>query len=178
MRNLVGLQSPFKPGIMPDFSHGRTYSFPLTGKNYEVDLLVGMSFSFKRVVFENIRFSEFFEGYGLYEDADYSLRALKFGKNIISTKAKLNHYHNSAGRPNKYQYGKMVIRNGWYVWRVKYPNPNFKARFKWHATSFLLTVIRFTNTINTNKKQEAFTESLGRVVGWLSLFFNKPSVER
>ena len=90
VRNLVGLQSPFKPGIMPDFSHGRTYSFPLTGKNYEVDLLVGMSFSFKRVVFENIRFSEFFEGYGLYEDADYSLRALKFGKNIISTKAKLN----------------------------------------------------------------------------------------
>jgi GT2 family glycosyltransferase len=178
VRNLVGLQSPFKPGIMPDFSHGRTYSFPLTGKNYEVDLLVGMSFSFKRVVFENIRFSEFFEGYGLYEDADYSLRALKFGKNIISTKAKLNHYHNSSGRPNKYQYGKMVIRNGWYVWRVKYPNPSLKAKIKWHATAILLTKIRLLNIITTSRRKEAFTESLGRLIGWFSLIFNAPRIEK
>ena len=178
IRNIFGLQSPDKPGIMPSFSHGRTYSYPLTKKNYDVDLLVGMSFSFKRVVFENIKFSTYFEGYGLYEDADYSIRALKYGKNVIATPAKLNHYHNPSGRPNQFKYGKMVVRNGWYVWRVKYPNPSFKSRLKWNVTSFLLTLIRFTNVFTTNKRKEALTESLGRTVGWFSIIFNPPKVRQ
>jgi len=142
-RNYLGLQSNQFPGIMPKFSNGRTCGYPLTGKIYEVDLLVGMSFSFKREVFKNINFSDYFEGYGLYEDADYSLRALSFGKNVINTNIHLEHYHEESGRPNKYIYGKMVMRNGWYVWRVKYPFPSVKSRFKWNMIAFLLTIIRF-----------------------------------
>ncbi len=178
VRNYVGLQSPLKPGRMPDFSHVRTNGYPLNDKQYEVDLLIGMSFNFRKEVFNHIKFSTYFEGYGLYEDADFSLRALLYGKNIINTAAKLNHYHDDSGRPNKFNYGKMVVRNGWYVWRVKYPNPSFKAKVKWNSTSLLLTVIRFINVINTNKKREAFTEGIGRVIGWFSLIINKPKVER
>jgi hypothetical protein len=69
----------------------------------------------------------------------------------------------------------MVLRNGWYVWRVKYPNPNLKSKFKWHAIALLLTGIRFTNIFTTSKPKEAFTESVGRIVGWFSLIFNKPN---
>ena len=177
LRNVLGLQSNLGPGRMPEFSNGRTCGFPLNDKMYEVDLLIGMSFSFRKVVFNNIKFSHYFEGYGLYEDADFSIRAQQFGKNVISTKAKLSHYHDQSGRPNKYQYGKMVTRNGWYVWRVKYPNPTYVARFKWNAISLLLIIIRFSNIFTTNKRQEAFTETMGRIVGWLSLSFNKPKIE-
>lgn len=177
LRNKFGLQSPLLPSIMPNFSHVRTYSYPLNNKVYPVDLLIGMSFSFRKTVFNHINFSTYFEGYGLYEDADFSLRALKFGQNVINTDAKLNHYHHASGRPNKFKYGKMVIRNGWYVWRVKYPKPTLKARFKWNATAFLLTAIRITNIFASQKRKEALTESLGRVVGWWSLIFNKPRVE-
>ncbi|MBN4070658.1 glycosyltransferase family 2 protein [Olleya sp. AH-315-F22] len=177
VRNYLGLQSTLLPGLMPDFSHGRTNGYPLDDKIHEVDLLMGMSFSFRKEIFDKIKFSIYFEGYGLYEDADFSLRALRYGKNVINTAAKLNHYHEASGRPNKYKYGKMVIRNGWYVWRVKYPNPNFTARLKWNLTALLLTIIRFSNVFNTNQKKEALSESFGRVVGWLSLVFNKPKVE-
>ena len=177
VRNYLGLQSHLLPGIMPDFSHGRTNGYPLDNKIHEVDLLIGMSFSFRKSVFNYIKFSTYFEGYGLYEDADFSLRALKYGKNIINTAAKLNHYHDYSGRPNKYKYGKMVVRNGWYVWRVKFPTPSIKARLKWNSTSFLLTLIRFSNVINTSNRIEALTEGLGRVVGWFSLIFNKPKVQ-
>ena len=177
MRNYFGLQSDLGPGRMPEFSHGRTCGFPLTGKIYEVDLLIGMSFSFKKVVFDTLKFSHYFEGYGLYEDADFSIRAQQFGKNVIATKAQLSHYHDQSGRPNKYQYGKMVTRNGWFVWRVKYPKPSFKAKLKWTAISFLLIIIRFSNIFTTSKKQEALTESLGRVIGWFSLFFDKPKTQ-
>jgi hypothetical protein len=66
------------------------------------------------------------------------------------------------------------VRNGWYVWRVKYPSPSFKAQLKWHAITLLLTAIRLSNALTSSQKREAATESLGRIVGWLSLLFNKP----
>lgn len=177
VRNFLGLQSNLPPGRMPEFSNGRTCGFPLNGKIYEVDLLIGMSFSFRKIVFNSIKFSHYFEGYGLYEDADFSIRAQQFGRNVITTKAQLYHYHDQSGRPNQYQYGKMVARNGWYVWRVKYPKPSIKAILKWNAIILVLAFIRFSNIFTTNKRQEAFTEFLGRLVGWFSLFFNKPKIE-
>ena len=174
IRNYLVLASNLGPGKMPEFSHGRTCGFPLNGKIYEVDLLIGMSFSFKRIVTDNCKFSSYFEGYGLYEDADYSIRAQQYGINVINTNAKLAHYHDASGRPNKFQYGKMVVRNGWYVWRVKNPKPLLDARLKWHAITILLTVIRFSNTITTTQRKQAFTEALGRTAGWCSLWINKP----
>ena len=174
VRNYLGLASNLGPGKMPEFSHGRTCGFPLNGKIYEVDLLIGMSFSFKRIVTDNCKFSSYFEGYGLYEDADYSIRAQQYGINVINTNAKLAHYHDASGRPNKFQYGKMVVRNGWYVWRVKYPNPSSIAQLKWHTITLLLTGIRIINAITSPQKREAATESIGRIMGWLSLLFNKP----
>jgi GT2 family glycosyltransferase len=128
-------------------------------------------------VFKTLSFSGYFEGYGLYEDADFSLRLAKIGTLYINTNAQLEHNHNASGRPNQYHYGKMVIRNGWYVWRVKYPNPTFKARLKWHATAILLTKIRIINIVTTSGRKEALTESLGRIVGWVSLIYNKPKIE-
>lgn len=175
VRNYLGLQSNLTPGRMPEYSHGKTCSFPITGKIYEVDLLIGMSFSFKKSIFQHIRFSTYFEGYGLYEDADFSIKAQKFGKNVISTKAQLSHFHNPSGRPNQYQYGKMVVRNGWYVWRLKYPKPSWVSRFKWHTITLVLAIIRGVNVVTTAKRKEAFTEFLGRMMGWFSLFFNKPN---
>jgi hypothetical protein len=70
----------------------------------------------------------------------------------------------------------MVVRNGWYVWRVKYPNPSFVARFKWNIIILLLSFIRFSNIFTTSKRQEAFTETMGRILGWLSLFYNRPKI--
>lgn len=177
IRNILYLQSDALPGIMPQFSHGRTCGYPLTGDNYEVDLLIGMSFSFRKIVFETLKFSTYFEGYGLYEDADFSIRAQQFGKNIICTAAKLSHFHDQSGRPNTYKYGKMVSRNGWYVWRTKYPNPSIKNRYKWNAITLLLAFIRLSNIFTTSKRKEALNEFLGRIVGWFSLFVNKPKTE-
>ncbi len=174
VRNYLGLQSNLGPGRMPDYSHGKTCGFPLNGKTYEVDLLIGMSFAFRKKVVDFIRFSSYFEGYGLYEDADFSIRALQFGKNVINTNAQLSHFHHPSGRPNQYRYGKMVVRNGWYVWRVKNPKPSLKSRIKWHSITLLLTLIRFINTFTTSKKKESLTEALGRTVGWWSLIISKP----
>ncbi|TDR22964.1 glycosyltransferase family 2 protein [Flavobacterium cheniae] len=174
-RKKLGLDSNRPPGCLPEFSHGRSIGFlPPSGKIYEVEQLMGGVSSFRKSVFKEFQFSTYFEGYGLYEDADFTLRLSKVGKLYINTNAQLGHYHDASGRPNKYDYGKMVVRNGYYVWRVKYPNPSFKAKIKWHLITLLLTAIRFTNVATKSKRKEALTETLGRISGWFTLFFNPP----
>jgi len=175
VRKMLGLDSDKPPGFSPEFSHGRSVGFlPPSGKTYRVEQLMGGVSSFRRQVFETHRFSEFFDGYGLYEDADFTFRVAATGALYCNTAARLAHYHDAAGRPNQYRYGKMVVRNGWYVWRVRHPKPSLKARIKWNLITLVLTGIRFSNTFTTPQRREAFTEALGRTVAWLTLFFTKP----
>ena len=178
LRKKLGLLSDKPPGVMPEFSNGLSISFfPPTGKTYPVEFFMGGVASYKREVFDKLKFSSFFEGYGLYEDMDFCLRISRLGKLYVNTAAQLYHHHEEAGRPNRFQYGKMVIRNGWYVWRLKYPSPGLKARVKWHAIALLLTLVRLGNTFTTSEKKEALTESLGRLAGLGSLLLNKPQHE-
>jgi len=172
-RKYLGLSSDMPPAFMPSFSHGRS-SLPPSGKIYPAEQLIGCTCSFKKDQLLIQKFDGYFVGYSLYEDAALSLKISKKGNIYINTKAKLYHYHAPSGRPNQYNYGKMVVRNGWYVWRIKNPKPAFKDRLKWHAITILLTLIRFSNTFTGAGRKEAFTEALGRTVGWWSLIFSKP----
>lgn len=175
LRKKLGLDSDCPPGYSSLYGHGRSIGFlPPSGKIYPVEMLMGGVSSFRRQVFNVLQFSTYFEGYGLYEDADFSLRVAKTGPLYVNTAATLYHYHDASGRPNQYQYGKMVVRNGWYVWRVKNPKPLFNAKLKWHSITIILTLIRFSNTFTTVSKKQAFTEAIGRTVGWWSLLINKP----
>lgn len=179
IRRKFGLLPDANPGFLTSFSHGRSIGFlPPSGKIYEVELIMGGVSSYKKAIFNELQFATFFEGYGLYEDADFSLRLAKRGKLYVNTAARLEHHHDAQGRPNKYQYGKMVARNGWYVWRVKYPKPGLKDRIKWNLTFILLMKLRFLNIVTTKNRYEALTESIGRLVGWLSLLFYKPNIQR
>lgn len=177
LRKLFGLDSNVSPGYAPMFSHGRSLSFlPPSGKVYKVEQLMGGVSSFKKVVLDEHKFSTYFEGYGLYEDAEFTIRISKFGQLYLNTNAQLEHHHDASGRPNQYNYGKMVVRNGWFVWRTKNPNPTIIHKIKWHSITILLIAIRFVNIFTTKKRKEAFTECLGRIVGWLSIKWNKPKI--
>jgi glycosyltransferase involved in cell wall biosynthesis len=178
LRKILGLDADRPPAHLPTFAHGRSVSFlPPSGKTYPVEQFMGGVASYRKRVLDSQKFSEYFEGYGLYEDADYTLRLSKKGELYVNTTAQLSHFHEASGRPNQFSYGKMVVRNGWYVWRVKFPKPSIKARLKWNATAFLLTLIRISNSINGNQKKEAFTEALGRIIGWFSILVNKPKIK-
>jgi GT2 family glycosyltransferase len=178
IRKVFGLEPDTIPGFLPTFAHGRPLEFlPPSGKIYEVEQLMGGASSYRKMIFDRLSFSTYFIGYGLYEDTDFALRLAKEGKLYVNTKAQLYHHHENSGRPNQFNYGKMVVRNGWYIWRVKYPNPNIRARIKWNATALLLSLVRIINIFNTNDKITAFSEGMGRITGWFSLLFNKPKIQ-
>ncbi len=177
MRKKLGLFEDLPPAIYPKSGHGRSISsLPPTGKTYEVEQLMGGVSSFPLSVLKQHKFSEYFDGYGLYEDADFTLRLCHLGKLYLNTAARLEHHHDAAGRPNKYTYGKMVVRNGWYVWKIRHPRVPLRYAVKWYQISILQIVIRATNIFTTPERKEALTETLGRTVGLFSLFFNPPQV--
>ncbi len=163
-----------QPGIIPRYGHGKS-SLPPTGKWYEVEHIMGGITAYRTAVFEKIQFSTFFEGYGLYEDFDFSVRASAYGKLLTNTAARLNHYHHQSGRPNFYKYGKMVSRNGWYVWRLKHPQPGVSSKVKWYTISLLLALTRLSNSLRPPFKSDGWREFLGRITGLIALQFRKPT---
>jgi glycosyltransferase involved in cell wall biosynthesis len=179
VRRMFGLEPDRPPCYLPSFSHGRSVSFlPPSGKTYPVEQFMGGVSSYRKTIFDTLKFASYFEGYGLYEDADFCLRLSQKGALYVNTKAQLEHHHDVLGRPNTYKYGKMVLRNGWYIWRVKYPKPTLKARVKWHFTAILLMKLTFIGVLTSSKKKATFMEGLGRLVGWWSLWFNPPKIRR
>jgi len=176
-RKLFGLLSDMPPGIIPPFSNGRS-GFPPNGNIYQVEHFMGGIGSYKKSLFNDIGFSKYFEGYGLYEDFDFCVRALRFGKLYVNTNAKVWHYHEPGGRPDLYKYGKMVVRNGWYVWRGCFSKPPLKARIQWNATVLLLAFIRLLNIVTGPDRNGAFKEFWGRIFAWAVLFVSKPLVEK
>ena len=116
--------------------------------------------SYKHQLFSEIYFSEKFIGYGLYEDMDFCLRASRLGQFYVNTAARVAHLHDEAGRPNHYKYGEMVVKNGYYVWKLKNPNPSGKAVIKFWAIHILLLLIRFVNGFNKDKS--GFDDARGR----------------
>jgi len=102
LRKLLGLDSNMPPGYSSDYSHGRSVGFlPPSNKTYPVEQLMGGVSSFKREVFETFQFSTYFEGYGLYEDADFTIRVSKAGQLYMNTAAKLSHYHEPGEKTNQ-----------------------------------------------------------------------------
>jgi GT2 family glycosyltransferase len=173
LRKKLGLLSDKPPGFMPEFSNGLSVSFiPPDGGIHPVEYFMGGVSCFRKEVVDTIKFSNYFIGYGLYEDLEYCLRVSKTYQLYLNTNAQLGHYHEAGGRPNQYRYGKMVTRNGWLVWRTRYPKPSLKGRIKWNLLVWLLAFVKLTNV--RSEGMEAVKQVIGRLSGWVSIPFNKP----
>lgn len=168
LRKHLGLLSDKPPGFMPLFSHGFSTGFlPPSGKTYPVEFFMGGVASYKHELFLKIDFSEKFVGYGLYEDMDFCLRASGIGQLYVNTSAKVKHLHDEGGRPDHFKYGRMVIENGYHVWKLKKPYPSFKNSLKFWTIHILLLMIRFANGFNKDKS--GFDDARGRLSGLLRI---------
>lgn len=168
LRKRLGLLSDEPPGYMPQFSHGFSTGFlPPSEKVYPVEFFMGGVASYKKMLFSKISFSKYFEGYGLYEDMDFCLRASNLGQLYINTGAKVEHLHDKGGRPDSYKYGRMVIQNGYHVWKLKNSKPSIIASFKFWVIHIILLMIRFVNGFN--KDQNGIADARGRLRGLIGL---------
>lgn len=171
-RRLLGLAPRCKPGEMPPSGHGRPVGFlPPDGLDHEVEFVMGGASAWRRVVFDRCSFSPEFAGYGLYEDLDFCIQANRVGPIYLCTRAEVAHEHDPGARPDPFAYGKMVVRNGWYVWRKRWPSPSTPDKLRWWATTFLLALFRLGDV--RPGRGAAFREGLGRVYGAASLLASR-----
>ncbi len=166
---LLRLSGDSPPGWMPGFGHGRSVTFlPPDGNDYQVEFIFGGASGWRREVLERHRFSTYFQGYGLYEDLSFSLEVSRISPLYVCTSARLAHRHDAGGRPNSFRYGRMVVRNGWHVWRQRWPRPSAGDRMQWWSITLLLTLCRLLDA-----RQGGFlrgiAEALGRMAGGLSI---------
>ncbi|HVG31093.1 MAG TPA: glycosyltransferase [Pyrinomonadaceae bacterium] len=175
LRKFLGLASESPPGWMPPAGHGRPVGYlPPDGEDYRVEFFMGCGFTFRREVFARHRFSRYFEGYGLYEDMDFCVRAARDAPLYLSTRARLAHYHAPAGRPSRFRYGRMVVLNGWFVWRRRHAHPSLSSRARWWATTALLAACQLADAARGPERRQQLTEALGRASGMATLLLSKP----
>ncbi len=175
VRRLVGLAGGSPPGWLPRHGHGRSLGFlPPDGATYRVEFLMGCAAAWRRTVFTQHAFSHYFAGYGLYEDLDFSVRVSRHQPLYFCTRARLAHYHAAGGRPQAFRYGVMVVRNGWYVWRQRWPRPAVADGLRWWAISLLLTGCRLGDAVRGPQRRQAVAETLGRLWGMIGLAARKP----
>lgn len=176
LRQRLGLASELPPGWVPPAGHARPIGYlPPDGEDHRVEFLMGCSFTWRREVFRRQRFSPYFEGYGLYEDLDFCVRAAQDAPLYLCTRARLAHYHAPAGRPNQFRYGEMVVRNGWLVWRRRWPQPRLSDRARWWGTTLLLALCQFGEAVRGPFRAQALTEACGRVCGMASVLWSEPA---
>jgi GT2 family glycosyltransferase len=175
LRKLLGLASPLSPGWMPPSGHGRPISFlPPDEQDHKVEFIMGGASAWRSKIFQHHEFSSYFRGYGLYEDLDFCVRASHDGGLYLCTKARLAHYHDPLGRPNHFRYGEMVVRNGWFVWKRRWPIPNASDRVRWWAITTLLALCRVGDVLRGSRASVALTEAAGRLWGMTKLLWDKP----
>lgn len=171
VRKVLRLASELPPGWIPPEGHGRPIGcYPPDGKDRRVEFVMGGVASWKKEILREILFSSFFEGYGLYEDLDFCIRAGRKGPIYLCTRATVEHHHDPSGRPYKFKYGRMVVRNGWYVWRQRWPSPPLSARLKWWGITFLLLLLR------APQGGSGFVEACGRLAGAVEVIWRPPKV--
>lgn len=175
LRRRLGLDSPAPAGRMTDRGHPRPLSFlPPDGRDHEVDFVMGGASLWRRSLLERVPFSRWFEGYGLYEDMDFSLRARRHGRLLFVGAAVLDHLHEPAGRPPAFRYGRMVVRNGWRVWRQWARHPPARARLHWWAVTLLLAGIRVGDAVRGPGRGGALAEAAGRMVAVAEVLVRPP----
>lgn len=177
MRKALSLAGDLPPGWLPPSGHGRPISYlPPDGSDYKVEFFMGGAATYRRNLFDVHRFSIAFDGYGLYEDMDFCLRAGSEGPLFVCTSARLAHYHEPSSRPNPYRYGSMVVKNGWDVWRLRWPKPSASDRARWWAVTWMLAVGRLVDVCSP-RPFHGFLDFAGRFKGAVELAIRRGPAE-
>jgi cellulose synthase/poly-beta-1,6-N-acetylglucosamine synthase-like glycosyltransferase len=103
-----------------------------------IDVLAGGAAAYRREVFEKCRFSEFFGGYSAGEDLEMSRRVAHDWSLVVCGDALVNHHHVPESRPAGFAFGRMAIRNRFFVWRRHSPDVGVGVWFKFWLDQVLI----------------------------------------
>jgi glycosyltransferase involved in cell wall biosynthesis len=166
----LGLLSTFEPGRY-DFKVGYPINAnmqpPFNGVR-EVDFMTTACAVWRREVFASgLSFDPFFRGYGVLEDAHFSLRARRKWTLLQCGDARCEHQVSPHGRTNRERIGYMCVVNYYYVFRdVAGPlTSGQKLRF-WRYQAF--EFVRIFGSAVRHLRSDDWQELKGRAKGYLA----------
>ena len=154
--NLFGLNSYDYGKVLPSgFPANAIYPEEIR----EVQFLSGCNMSFRKKVFDDFLFDEFYTGYGLGEDLEFTYRVSKRYKLVYTPYAKVIHTRSPSGRVDYREFGFQRVYNTHYL-VDKYFKKTFKNRllFWWSIVG-----IMFTNFIDIGRKENKVDEIRGNI---------------
>ncbi len=110
-RRWLRLVNNLQPGSYHRSGISIPWNLPSLQGLIEGDWLPGCAMMWKTVIAREVRFYEGFDGYAQGEDLEFSLRARRHGKLLVSGAAHVIHYYESSGRPDPFTKGYMSIHN-------------------------------------------------------------------
>ena len=121
----------------------------------------------REVIDSGLRFSEFFTGYGMLEDAHFALRARKQWILLECGKARCIHLHAKSGRENPRLLARKTSENYRYVFMDIVPYRTFKQECRFWRVQFI-DLIRFFIYAVLHPTKNNWLTVLGKIEG---LFF-------
>ena len=137
---------------------------PFSGTR-EVDFMTTACAVWRREVFaQGLSFDPFFQGYGVLEDAHFSLRARRSWRLLQCGDARCQHLHSLNGRASRRRIGYMYVVNYYYVFRdIAGPlTAGQKFRF-WRFQAFEL--LRVASSAIRRLRLGDLSEVVGRLIG-------------
>ncbi len=169
------LLTVFEPGRY-DYQTGypinANHQPPFSGVR-EVDFMTTACAVWRRDVFESgLTFDPFFRGYGVLEDAHFSLRAGRRWTLLQCGDARCQHLGSEKGRTSRNKIGYMCVVNYYYVFRdVAGPlRPGQKLRF-WRYQAFELCRVAASGV--RRRRMSDWSEVGGRLRGWMAVATGK-----
>lgn len=111
------------------------------------------------------RFFDGFSGYSLGEDLEFSLRAARFGKIGVATRASVLHLHDPDSRPDPFTLGFMEIFNRFVIQARGLPNRS-RADVAWFAYAWTLDTLLLTRDLRVKgRRRDTLNRIRGRLKG-------------
>lgn len=135
-------------------------------KNIRADWLVGCAMVFRKKIFDEFMFDEFFSGYARYEDVDFSYRVGKKYKMFIVSDARVRHLNRLEELSFSFPLGRMEVIN-----RIYFVRKNKELSLGlccWALFGiFINNMVKGIFTMNSRYINRAFGNAAGFAVSFL-----------
>ena len=135
-------------------------------KDIDVQWLPTTAAIWRRGIFDNFKFDEWFKGYSYLEDLDFSYRVGKRNKFVVIADAQYYHFYNSGVTGGLYRFGITEIKNRLYFVR-KYPELSIS---KCYLSLFIRMIMNLF--LGFSKRNHIYFQRLmGNIVGLIKEIF-------
>jgi GT2 family glycosyltransferase len=143
----------------------------------EIDCLSGCAMTFRRAVFNQHRFSEFFSGYSQGEDLEMSLRIRRHWTILWCGDAHAIHCHAPGGRPPSFRKGVMEVHNRYFIWKRHRPDVARLDRLRFWLDIAFLVAFDLLSFCRYPRQVHHLSHAGGLVRGAIHSLFRSPSYQ-